>query len=86
MFQDSVLNYYVSKGADKSKLIMGIPFYGQSFSLQSSSTQYGSQASGPGKPGKWTKQGGMLAYYEICTKGNGKLFHTKNHKFLLLCS
>ena len=69
LFQDAVLRYYESKGAAKSKLIMGIPFYGQSFTLQSSSAGYGAKASGPGSAGKWTKQRGMLAFYEICTKG-----------------
>ena len=69
LIQDSVLRYYESKGAAKSKLIMGIPFYGQSFTLQSSSAGYGAKASGPGSAGKWTRQRGMLAFYEICTKG-----------------
>ena len=68
-FQDAVLRYYESKGAAKSKLIMGIPFYGQSFTLKSSSAGYGARASEPGSAGKWTKQRGMLAFYEICTKG-----------------
>ena len=64
-----MLRYYESMGASKSKLIMGIPFYGQSFTLQSTSAGYGAGASGPGISGKWTKQRGMLAFYEICTKG-----------------
>ena len=42
-----MLQNYVNKGASKSKLIMGVPFYGQSFSLLSSSESgYGAKSSG----------------------------------------
>ena len=61
------------KGAPKSKLIVGIPFYGQSFSTKGGATSYGAEPSGPGEAGRWTKQRGMLAFYEICTKGFRKL-------------
>ena len=57
----------MQKGALKEKLIMGMPLYGQSFTL-SSATNNGLNApsSGPGKAGAFTGQGGLLAYYEIC--------------------
>ena len=68
--QNSVMSYYESKGAPKSKLIVGIPFYGQSFRTRGSGPSYGAEASGPGEAGRWTKQRGMLAFYEVCSKGN----------------
>ncbi|CAG7822539.1 unnamed protein product, partial [Allacma fusca] len=48
---------------------MGIPMYGQSFVLKErGSTHVGTEANGPGEPGEYTQQPGMLAYYEICNK------------------
>lgn len=60
------------EGADPSKIIVGVPFYGQSFTLMTEVTDRlvgeGATARGPGKPGEYTKQPGMLAYYEICKR------------------
>ncbi|CAG9760168.1 unnamed protein product [Ceutorhynchus assimilis] len=67
------MEYLVSKGAPREKLLVGIPFYGQSFSLiKSDSYAEGSISSGPGEPGEYTKQPGMLAYYEICNRIKNK--------------
>jgi GH18 family chitinase len=33
------MNYWVEKGADKKKLVMGMPMYGQSFSLADKTRQ-----------------------------------------------
>ncbi|KAL1492113.1 hypothetical protein ABEB36_012603 [Hypothenemus hampei] len=61
------MEYLVSKGAIREKLLVGIPFYGQSFSLtKQNSFAEGIISKGPGEPGEYTKQPGMLAYYEIC--------------------
>ncbi|ENN70443.1 hypothetical protein YQE_12947, partial [Dendroctonus ponderosae] len=61
------MEYLVSKGAPRGKLLLGVPFYGQSFSLaKTNSYAEGTPSIGPGKPGEYTKQPGMLAYYEIC--------------------
>ncbi len=62
------MNTYVSKGADKAKLIVGIPFYGQSFTTRGNSGGVVQPTSGPGEVGQWTKQPGMLGYNEICLK------------------
>lgn len=60
----------VSRGAPREKLLVGVPFYGQSFTIPgSSSKSFGITASGPGEAGEFTKQPGMLAYYEICYRG-----------------
>lgn len=59
----------VSMGAPRDKLLVGIPLYGQSFSLaQKTASGVNAPADGPGTPGEYTKQPGMLSYYEICNR------------------
>ncbi|XP_070161707.1 probable chitinase 10 [Polyergus mexicanus] len=63
------MSYLVSLGAEKSKLLVGIPLYGQSYRLSTANQAgLGDPTTGPGKPGEFTKQPGMLAYYEICDR------------------
>jgi chitinase len=54
-------------GAPKEKLVIGMPTYGRSFTL-SDPDQYivNSAAKDGGTAGEYTKEGGFLAYYEIC--------------------
>jgi len=60
------LNYWIKLGADPKKIIMGIPTYGQSFTLVNPSKHgYGDAASGPGQQGEFTRQGGFLSFYEV---------------------
>lgn len=67
------MEYLVKLGADKSKLLVGIPLYGQAYRLSSENlTGLGDPATGPGTPGEFTKQPGMLAYYEICDRIKNK--------------
>lgn len=65
------INYWIEKGCPPSKLVMGVPMYGQSFGL-SDQSQHGLNAKsyGPGDAGQFTRAGGFLAFYEICTKIN----------------
>ncbi|XP_063111707.1 oviduct-specific glycoprotein [Cavia porcellus] len=62
------MNYWRKLGAPSEKLIMGLPTYGRTFRLVSASKN-GLQAAamGPASPGKYTKQAGFLAYYEVCS-------------------
>lgn len=72
-FQNSTLAYLVQQGAKRSKLLMGIPFYGQAYRLSSEElTGLGEPATGPGASGEFTKQPGILAYYEICDRLKNK--------------
>ncbi|EGW02147.1 Chitinase-3-like protein 1 [Cricetulus griseus] len=63
---DYAVGYMLRLGAPASKLVMGIPTFGKSFTLASSETRVGAPISGPGLPGRFTKEEGTLAYYEIC--------------------
>lgn len=65
------MNYWKSKGAPVEKLNVGFPTYGHTFRLTSSSTAVGAPAGGAGPAGKFTRQAGFLAYYEICGFLNG---------------
>lgn len=60
------INYWLSKGADKKKIIMGMPMYGQSFTLtQASNHDLNSPSTGGGTAGEFTRAAGFLAYYEV---------------------
>lgn len=73
MYQANVnfsITYWIQQGVPASKLVMGVPSYGQSYTL-SESPATGEQpglhvlASGPGEPGVSTKSAGILAYFEV---------------------
>ena len=62
------LNYWIRLGGDPKKVIMGIPLYGQSFTLTNPSDNgLNAPAKGTGNEGPYTRQGGFLAYYEVIT-------------------
>jgi chitinase len=65
--QEYAMNFYATRGFPKNKLNAGLPFYGQSFTLSGASTAVGASSGGPGYPGRFTQQNGMLGYYEICS-------------------
>lgn len=59
----------MEKGAPSRKLVMGMPLYGQSFTLSDQQKNgLNSQAPGPGQAGEFTRAAGFLSYYEICDR------------------
>lgn len=62
------INYWLQRGAERKKLIMGMPMYGQSFTLaQASDHGLNAPSYGGGEAGEATRARGFLSYYEICT-------------------
>uniref|UniRef100_A0A1B6MLZ4 GH18 domain-containing protein n=1 Tax=Graphocephala atropunctata TaxID=36148 RepID=A0A1B6MLZ4_9HEMI len=61
------VKYYRYLQCPAHKMVLGVPFYGQTFTLVNSSTpEFGVPVSGPGTAGSVTQNSGTLAYYEIC--------------------
>lgn len=57
--------YYAQKKVPRDKIVIGLPFYGRSFTVKSPSAQVGDPAT-VGMSGPHTKVPSLLAYYEIC--------------------
>nr|XP_025873819.1 chitinase-3-like protein 1 isoform X1 [Vulpes vulpes] len=72
---DYAVSYMLRLGVPANKLLMGIPTFGRSFTLASSETGVGAPISGPGLSGQFTKEEGILAYYEICDFLRGASVH-----------
>lgn len=68
--QHDGLKLWMDFGSFKHKLIVGVPFYGRSYTL-GSKDNHDLRAGvkkwvGGGQPGPYTNESGILAYYEIC--------------------
>lgn len=64
--QHWVAEYYVSLGAPKDKLNIGIALYGRTFLLDNPNQHdVGSPAAQPGDAGLFTSERGFIAYYEV---------------------
>ncbi|KAK8741804.1 hypothetical protein OTU49_002408, partial [Cherax quadricarinatus] len=77
---DFAVNYWLKKGAPAHKLVMGVPFYGRSWTLAGSNNLPGAAARGAGREGTYVKASGNMAFFECClahkkegwTKVNGE--------------
>ncbi|RXG67228.1 putative chitinase 3 [Armadillidium vulgare] len=64
---NSSIDIWIDKGADPLKLTLGIPMYGQCFTLADPSVNgLNAPTVGGCNAGEYTRQMGFLAYYEIC--------------------
>lgn len=64
--QDWAANYWVRNGCPKDKLVIGMGLYGRSFTLKDPfDNGLMAHVRGKGEPGKFTREGGFLAYYEV---------------------
>lgn len=65
------MNYWVQRGADRSKLVLGVPMYGRSFQLsQPSNTNLGAPISNAGTAGQYSQEAGIIMYSEAKYKNN----------------
>lgn len=63
------IEYFLRAGVPASKLVMGIPLYGRSFTLRNANTNgVGAPINGPGIAGPYTRTAGALGYNEICER------------------
>jgi chitinase len=71
---DACVNFWISKGCPREKLIVGMPLYGRSFTLSNPSNHNIGQPATTGRAGNFIPSAsGFLPYNEICTdvKHNG---------------
>ncbi|PWA31892.1 hypothetical protein CCH79_00006559 [Gambusia affinis] len=72
---DFAMKYWKDHGAPLEKLLVGFPAYGRTFHTSAAAGGVGAPAGGPGTPGSYTREAGILSYYEVCTFLDGATTH-----------
>lgn len=68
---NAAVEFWVKQGAPVEKLVLGLGFYGRSFTLANSGNHgIGALTNGPGSGGPYTREPGFLGYNEICADKN----------------
>lgn len=68
-YADYAVKYWLQQGAPSTKLVLGAPFYGKTYTLENAANHgLNAPTTGPGPAGESTRSAGILAYYEICGK------------------
>lgn len=64
---DYSVREWKKQGAPAQKIMVGMPMYGRSFTLKNVSMfDIGAEVMGGGRAGRYTKEEGFMAYYEVC--------------------
>lgn len=65
------ITWWLSHGAPRSKIVMGLPSYGRSFTLTNPAINgVNALSSGPGTAGEYSIESGFLTFMEICQRVN----------------
>lgn len=66
MFQAAGVEHWLARGADPSKMNLGLATYGRCFTMdEQRDTQLYAPTKGPGKKGPYTRAPGFLGYNEV---------------------
>ncbi|XP_018787057.1 PREDICTED: chitinase-3-like protein 1 [Bactrocera latifrons] len=64
---DAIIKYWLSEGAPREKLVVGVPFYGRSFTLSDAEQHsVGAPHLGRGLAGQYSIEPGTIGYNELC--------------------
>ena len=68
MLQESSINTLLRKGADRNKLVLGLPLYGRIYKLKNTEGGVGfpKEFEGAGMPGPYMQMSGYRGYNEVC--------------------
>lgn len=66
IFQNASIKKWLEEGADPEKLVLGIAFYGHSYTLKSPlDVNVSAEITAPGPPGPYLRTPGTLGYNEV---------------------
>lgn len=87
IFQNASIQYWLSQGAPRNKVIEGLPFYGHTYTLKDPNN-HGLHAptSGPGNAGPYTDEKGTIGYNEMCVALKNSSWHVVRDRSTGTCS